>query len=76
MWPDGYADKSMRHEQGDAPIESSTPESPAVDWRSLYLAERQRAETLAGLLRRRHALDPVEVAEALTQPPTSKGSTP
>lgn len=28
-------------------------------------AESRRAEVLAGLLRRRHALDPIEVAEAL-----------
>lgn len=74
MWPDGYADKSMRHEPGIAPIESVTPEHPAVDWRSLYLAERQRTQTLEGLLRRRHSLDPVEVAEALNPPP-QEGST-
>lgn len=75
MWPDGYADKSMRHEQSADPLESATPEHPAVDWRSLYLAERQRTQTLEGLLRRRHSLDPVEVAEALSQP-IQKGSNP
>ena len=45
-----------------------------ADWQSLYLNEKaradyeqQRADTLAGLLKRRHALDPIEVAEALTK---------
>jgi len=35
-------------------------------FRCAYRAEQARAETLAGLLKRRHALDPIEVAEALT----------
>ena len=37
-----------------------------TDWRSLYLAEKQRSDTLADLLRRRHALDPLEVAAVLS----------
>lgn len=70
MWPEGYADKSMQLEQHDAPTGApSSPESPAVDWRSLYLAERQRADQLAALLKRRHALDPLEVAEVLASFP-------
>lgn len=58
MLPDGYADKSMKPEQ-------TTSAEPVSDWRALYIAEKQRADTLAGLLKRRHTLDPVEVAEAL-----------
>ena len=64
-WPDGYADKSLHHEQPTPPLLPATAEQPIVDWRALYLAERQRADQLAALLKRRHALDPVEVAEAL-----------
>lgn len=51
-----------------------------MDWQSLYLNEKaradyeqQRADTLAGLLKRRHALDPLEVTEALARfAPTPK----
>lgn len=52
--------------------------SHQVDWQSLYLHEKaradyeqQRADLLAGLLKRRHALDPLEVAEALAAVPPS-----
>lgn len=58
MFPDDYADKSMKPAQ-------TTSDEPVSDWRALYIAEKQRADTLAGLLKRRHALDPIEVAEAL-----------
>lgn len=73
MLPEGYADKALHFEQGHV-LEPATPEAPSVDWRMLYLAEKQRAETLAALLKRRHALDPIEVAEALSDftPPTTK----
>jgi hypothetical protein len=36
-------------------------------FRCSYRQEHARAEMLAGLLKRRHALDPLEVAEALAQ---------
>lgn len=36
-------------------------------FRCAYRQEHARAEMLAGLLKRRHALDPLEVAEALAQ---------
>jgi hypothetical protein len=38
-----------------------------TDWRSLYLAEKQRSTALADLLKRRHALDPLEVAAVLDE---------
>ena len=51
------------------------PDTP-TDWRSLYLAEKQRADTLADLLKRRHALDPLEVAAVLnTLHPSSSDPT-
>ena len=47
-------------------------EARQIDWHTLYLTEKaradfeqQRADALAALLKRRHALDPLEVAEAL-----------
>lgn len=48
------------------------------DWRDLYLAEKHRADTLAALLKRRHALDPVEIATVINdltnQTDTTSGS--
>ena len=50
-----------------------------TDWQTLYLTEKaradfeqQRADTLAELLKRRHALDPIEVSDTLK----AFGSTP
>ena len=58
-----YTNKALRPE--------STPETTTnvyvseTDWQSLYHAARHEADVLAGLLARRHSLDPVEVYEVL-----------